>query len=53
VRLLARRFAEAGVRYIQVSTGHKWDLISGHNKIARASDRPIAGLLGPRQRTAR
>jgi len=47
--LLARRFAEAGVRYIQVSTGYKWDqhkdLVSGHNKIARASDRPIAGLL--------
>jgi uncharacterized protein (DUF1501 family) len=47
--LLARRFAEAGVRYIQVSTGYKWDqhkdLIPGHNKIARATDRPIAGLL--------
>jgi hypothetical protein len=47
--LLARRFAEAGVRYIQVSTGYKWDqhkdLIDGHNKIARATDRPIAGLL--------
>jgi len=47
--LLARRFAEAGVRYIQVSTGYKWDqhkdLIPGHNKIARATDRPIAGLV--------
>jgi hypothetical protein len=47
--LLARRFAEAGVRYIQVSTGYKWDqhkdLVPGHNKIARATDRPIAGLL--------
>ena len=47
--LLARRFAEAGVRYIQVSTGYKWDqhkdLVDGHNKIARATDRPIAGLL--------
>ncbi len=47
--LLARRFAEAGVRYIQVSTGYKWDqhkdLINGHTKIARATDRPIAGLL--------
>ena len=47
--LLARRFAEAGVRYIQVSTGYKWDqhkdLVDGHNAIARATDRPIAGLL--------
>jgi uncharacterized protein (DUF1501 family) len=47
--LLARRFAEAGVRYIQVSTGYKWDahkdLLNDHNKIARATDRPIAGLL--------
>jgi hypothetical protein len=47
--LLARRFAEAGVRYIQVSTGYKWDqhkdLVPGHTKIARATDRPIAGLL--------
>jgi hypothetical protein len=47
--LLARRFAEAGVRYVQVSTGYKWDqhkdLVDGHNKIARATDRPIAGLL--------
>jgi hypothetical protein len=47
--LLARRFAEAGVRFVQVSTGYKWDqhkdLLGGHNKIARATDRPIAGLL--------
>lgn len=47
--LLARRFAEAGVRFIQVSTGYKWDahkdLFDTHNKIARATDRPIAGLL--------
>jgi hypothetical protein len=47
--LLARRFSEAGVRFVQVSTGYKWDqhkdLIDGHNKIARATDRPIAGLL--------
>jgi hypothetical protein len=47
--LLARRLAEAGVRYIQVSTGYKWDqhkdLVDGHSKIARATDRPIAGLL--------
>ncbi len=47
--LLARKFAESGVRYIQVSTDYTWD----HHKqveqgsIAEAAkvDRPIAGLL--------
>jgi hypothetical protein len=47
--LLARRFAESGVRFIQISTGYLWDqhekLVSGHEKIARAVDRPISGLL--------
>lgn len=47
--LLARRFAEAGVRFIQVSTGPKWDqhtgLIKMHAENARACDKPIAGLL--------
>jgi hypothetical protein len=47
--LLARRFAEAGVRYIQVSTPNVWDqhsnLIKGHSANAAAVDRPIAGLL--------
>jgi hypothetical protein len=47
--LLARRFAEAGVRFIQVSTPNVWDqhsnLVSGHTKNAAAVDRPIAGLL--------
>ena len=47
--LLARRFAEAGVRYIQVSTPNVWDqhanLRGGHTKNARAVDLPIAGLL--------
>lgn len=47
--LLARRFAEAGVRYIQVSTPNVWDqhsnLVAGHTKNAAAVDRPIAGLL--------
>jgi len=47
--LLARRFAEAGVRYIQVSTANVWDqhgkLKEGHERNARATDRPIAGLL--------
>ncbi len=47
--LLARRFAEAGVRYIQVSTANVWDqhggLKKGHSKNAKAVDKPIAGLL--------
>ena len=47
--LLARRFAESGVRYIQVSTDYTWD---HHQKVKDGSitesakvDRPIAGLL--------
>jgi hypothetical protein len=47
--LLARRLAEAGVRYIELSTGNVWDqhgnLKAGHEKNALATDRPIAGLL--------
>ena len=47
--LLARRFCEAGVRYLQVSTPYIWDqhsgLVRGHTKNALAVDRPIAGLL--------
>jgi hypothetical protein len=47
--LLARRFAEAGVRYVQVSHSFKWDqhdnLKKGHEQNAREVDRPIAGLL--------
>jgi hypothetical protein len=47
--LLARRFAEAGVRFIQVSTPYVWDqhanLVKGHEKNSLAVDRPIAGLL--------
>ena len=47
--LLARRFAEAGVRFIQVSHSFKWDqhdgLKKGHESNAREVDRPIAGLL--------
>ena len=47
--LLARRLAEAGVRYIEVSTGNVWDqhgnLKQGHEKNALMTDRPIAGLL--------
>jgi hypothetical protein len=47
--LLARKFAEQGVRYIQVSTNYTWD---HHQKVQQGSvtesakvDRPIAGLL--------
>ena len=47
--LLARKFAEHGVRYIQVSTDYTWD---HHKKVKEGSitestrvDRPIAGLL--------
>ncbi|MDX1966217.1 MAG: DUF1501 domain-containing protein [Planctomycetaceae bacterium] len=50
--LMARRFAEAGVRCIQVthSDSHvQWDqhseLRKGHEKNAREVDKPIAGLL--------
>ncbi len=47
--LLARKFAEAGVRYIQVSTDYTWD---HHQKVEEGLitetarvDRPIYGLL--------
>lgn len=47
--LLARKFAESGVRYIQVSTNYTWD---HHKQVEQGSitesakvDRPIAGLL--------
>jgi uncharacterized protein DUF1501 len=50
--LLARRFAERGVRFIQVTHSDsqvQWDqhgkLRSGHAKNALEVDRPIAGLL--------
>ncbi|NNJ24082.1 DUF1501 domain-containing protein [Alienimonas chondri] len=47
--LLARRLCEAGVRYVQVSTGYDWDqhggLKKGHEANAGKVDRPIAGLL--------
>lgn len=50
--LLARRFAERGVRFIQVThsdTNVQWDQHSdlkvGHEKNAREVDKPIAGLL--------
>jgi hypothetical protein len=50
--LLARRFAERGVRFVQVTHSDanvQWDqhsdLKAGHSKNAREVDRPIAGLL--------
>jgi hypothetical protein len=46
--LLARRFAEAGVRFIQVSHSFKWDQhgnLKQHEKNALEVDKPIAGLL--------
>ena len=47
--LLARKFAESGVRYIQVSTDYTWDhhkqLKSGIVAESAKVDRPIAGLL--------
>ncbi len=50
--LMARRFAEAGVRFIQVTHSDgkvQWDqhadLVAGHTEKAAEVDKPIAGLL--------
>lgn len=47
--LMARRLAEAGVRFVQCTHSYKWDqhenLKAGHSQNAREVDRPIAGLL--------
>ncbi len=47
--LLARRFSEKGVRFVQVSHSYKWDqhgdLRNGHSANAKEVDKPIAGLL--------
>jgi hypothetical protein len=47
--LLARRFAEAGVRFIEVGTVFRWDhhtnLRNGLLASCHAVDKPIAGLL--------
>jgi hypothetical protein len=47
--LLARRFSERGVRFVQVSHSYKWDqhgdLRNGHTRNAAEVDKPIAGLL--------
>ena len=46
--LLARRFSEAGVRFVQVSLGG-WDhhnkISSGLRDLCSTSDKPVAGLL--------
>ena len=47
--LMARRFAEQGVRFIQVTHSYKWDqhgnLRKGHESNALEVDQPIAALL--------
>ncbi|OYP39222.1 DUF1501 domain-containing protein [Rhodopirellula sp. MGV] len=52
--LLARRLAEAGVRFITVSSGQVWDqhgnLKVGHEKNALATDRPITALINDLKR---
>jgi hypothetical protein len=52
--LLARRFAERGVRFVQVTHSYKWDqhsdLKRDHARNAREVDKPIAGLLADLKR---
>jgi hypothetical protein len=47
--LMARRYSEAGVRFVQCTHSYKWDqhenLKADHTKNAREVDKPIAGLL--------
>jgi hypothetical protein len=47
--LMARRFSEKGVRFVQVSHSYKWDqhtnLKRDHEQNAAEVDKPIAGLL--------
>ncbi|MFN9124996.1 MAG: DUF1501 domain-containing protein [bacterium] len=47
--LLARRFAQSGVRFIQCTHSYKWDqhgdLRGGHSSNAAEVDKPIAGLI--------
>ncbi len=47
--LMARRFCEKGVRFVQISHSYKWDqhgdLKNGHSTNAHEVDKPIAGLL--------
>jgi len=52
--LMARRFAEAGVRFVQCTHSYKWDqhenLKADHTKNAREVDKPIAGLIADLKR---
>jgi hypothetical protein len=47
--LMARRFCERGVRFVQITHSYKWDqhdnLAKDHAQNAREVDRPIAALL--------
>ncbi len=47
--LMARRFAERGVRFVQCTHSYKWDqhgdLRRDHGRNAREVDKPIAGLI--------
>ena len=47
--LMARRFAESGVRFTQCTHSYKWDqhgnLKAGHSQNALEVDKPIAGLI--------
>ncbi|MFO1052534.1 MAG: DUF1501 domain-containing protein [Planctomycetota bacterium] len=47
--LMARRFIERGVRFVQCTHSYKWDqhdnLKNGHEQNASEVDKPIAGLL--------
>jgi hypothetical protein len=47
--LMARRFAERGVRFVQVTHSYKWDqhgnLKADHGRNALEVDKPIAGLI--------
>jgi hypothetical protein len=47
--LMARRFSERGVRFVQVTHSYKWDQHDHLNRDARRNalevDRPVAGLL--------
>src|SRR5262245_65414580 len=47
--LMARRFAERGVRFIQCTHSYKWDqhddLRNSHSRNAKEVDQPIAALI--------
>ncbi len=53
--LMARRYSQAGVRFVQCTHSYKWDqhgdLKKDHGKNALEVDKPIAGLLEDLKRT--